>query len=267
MKSTKNHLFGALILGAMCTPILAGEDQSKINLEPISEDCWEFSLSPYFMMASLTGDVSPGPNVPSLGVDAAFSDLKDHLEAGAAGYFEARKGKWGFGLDAMWLKLSGSNTFSPDPGSMLTASASLDIEEVRAKALAFYRFNEYDSGSLDFYAGVSYNYVDMSASIAGSGPAGLDGNRGNNKGWFDPVIGVRFIQDINDKWFLKGIAEIGGWASSDTNWELMGVLGYHINHRWDLALAYRGIGIDYKDDGFVYDVTMHGPMIGFTYNW
>lgn len=241
----------------------AGSYEAKEVIVP-EQDSWEFSLSPYFLMASLTGDV--GINGVQQAVDASFDDLKDKLDAGAAGYFEARKGKWGFGIDALWIKLSGGGSVAPLPGAPLGGiNANLSIEEVRAKAAVYYRFHETTTSSWDVYAGLSYNYVDQDLEL--SGPAPVPPGARITEGWFDPVAGVRFIHEFNDKWFVRALGEVGGGAESDFNWEAMALLGYHINQNWDLGLAYRGIGIDYENDGFLYDVTMHGPMLGFSYNW
>ncbi len=80
-------------------------------------------------------------------------------------------------------------------------------------------------------------------------------------------MGVRYSHEFNKKWYTRLVGEIGGGVSSDFNWEAMGVLGYHINSCWDAVLAYRGIGTDYSKGGFLYDVTMHGPMLGVSFNW
>jgi opacity protein-like surface antigen len=270
MKSNKTLLqnLSLTLLGtALSTSLTAGEVvESKQVIIPEQEG-WEFSLSPYFLMASLTGDV--GINGVQQAVDASFDDLKDQLDAGAAGYFEARKGKWAIGVDALWIKLSGDGNIAPTPGTPLGGiDADLSIEEVRAKAALYYRFCETDSSSWDVYAGVTYNYVDvdLEASISGPGPGVSAGER-ITEGWFDPVVGLRFVHEFNDKWFMRALGEVGGGAESDFNWEAMALLGYHINQNWDVGLAYRGIGIDYEEDGFLYDVTLHGPMIGFSYNW
>ena len=255
-KQITSCALSATLLGLSINSAFAGDtDESKqVISEP--EDSWEYSLSPYFMMAGLSGDVGLGGMQEA--VDASFGDLADHLDAGLAGYFEARKGKWGFGVDAFWMKLSGGS-------SVGGIQADMGIEEVRAKALTFYRLCEKPSTTFDVYAGVSYNYVDIDLTLSGPG-AGKDLR--STEGWFDPVIGFRVSHDWNDKWFSRVLGELGGFGvSSDLNWEAMASLGYHINHRWDAVLAYRGIGIDYEDDGFLYDVTMSGPMLGVTFNW
>ncbi|MBK1792293.1 outer membrane beta-barrel protein [Persicirhabdus sediminis] len=248
----------------MTSSVLAGENYSVSDDITIATappaDQWEFSISPYLLMAGLEGTVGLGGQ--NIGVDAAFSDIADKLEIGGAAYFEARKGKWGFALDGLWLKLKG-NADLPTPGPVLESS-ELTLETVRAKALAYYRFYDKQTTSIDAYGGISYNYVDTQLEL--NGLANIE--QRNTEGWFDPVIGLRISHQLSEKWFLRAVGEVGGFGvSSDFNWEAMALLGYSINDCWDLGLAYRGIGIDYSEDDFVYDVTMSGPMLGVTYSW
>jgi hypothetical protein len=34
-----------------------------------------------------------------------------------------------------------------------------------------------------------------------------------------------------------------------------------------LIAGYRGLSVDYEDDGFVFDVVMHGPILGLTWSF
>ena len=47
----------------------------------------------------------------------------------------------------------------------------------------------------------------------------------------------------------------GGFgASSDFMWDLYAGIGYDFNDRFSAVLGYRGTGVDYENDGFLYDV-------------
>ncbi len=208
----------------------------------------------------MKGDFGIGGNTSSL--DVPFSDIIDNFELGGAGYFEALKGKWGFGLDGIWMKI-GSSTKLQTPGPLLDR-AELDLEYVHLKGLVHYRFFDNYQTKIDAYGGVSYVYVDTQLKLSGL----IDIKTRDTEGWFDPVIGLRINHQFNDKWFAHAIGEVGGFGvSSNFNWETMALLGYSINDCWDLGLAYRATGIDYSKDGFIFDVTMSGPMLGVTYSW
>ena len=81
--------------------------------------------------------------------------------------------------------------------------------------------------------------------------------------WVDPLIGAKFRTDINDRVYLTGWAMVGGFGlSSDNMWDVMGAVGYKFNDLFSVVVGYRGFGVDYSEDGFVYDVTQKGPVIG-----
>ncbi|WP_234838832.1 hypothetical protein [Sinorhizobium meliloti] len=67
---------------------------------------------------------------------------------------------------------------------------------------------------------------------------------------------------INEHFYLTSWALIGGGASSDLVWDVMGGAGYQFNDSISAVVGYRAAGVDYENDGFVYDTVQHGPTIG-----
>lgn len=39
-------------------------------------------------------------------------------------------------------------------------------------------------------------------------------------------------------------------------------LGYRFNERFSAVAGYRALGVNYRNDGFVFDVVKQGPIIG-----
>lgn len=69
--------------------------------------------------------------------------------------------------------------------------------------------------------------------------------------------------DLTPKVNLTGWAMAGGFgASSDFMWDLYAGIGCDFNDRFSAVLGYRGTGVDYENDGFLYDVVQHGPVLG-----
>ncbi|MEE4209844.1 MAG: hypothetical protein V2I43_11315, partial [Parvularcula sp.] len=84
--------------------------------------------------------------------------------------------------------------------------------------------------------------------------------------WIDPVIAFRLGVPIGGNWHLGGYVDVGGFGmASESTWQLMGSVRYELSDRWTLAAGWRHYEVDYrKDDGFIYDVGMTGPIIGAT---
>jgi hypothetical protein len=102
----------------------------------------------------------------------------------------------------------------------------------------------------------------------GKGPEGRSYSDSADKTWVDPIIGFRVHHDITDKFFVRALADIGGFGiSSDLTWQAMASLGYRINDKASVGLGYRAISTDFTSGGTTYDVTSHGLLLGLEYRF
>jgi opacity protein-like surface antigen len=230
---------------------------------------WQYELTPYLWAAGMKGDVRVG-TLPTVSPDVSFSDILDVLDFGLMGTFEARKGRWGFLLDGIYMKLSTSAVATrtgPGPvGATLTANANLKMEQTMLAGAAVYRAVE-GRTPVDVIGGLRYNKVDMSAdvnaSIFGLGTHTISGAISGDKDWVDPFIGVRVQHPIADRWTLLGYGDIGGFgAGSDFTWQVGVGVGYEFSKSLTGKLGYRFIAVDYDKKGFVYDMDIYGIYLG-----
>jgi len=56
-------------------------------------------------------------------------------------------------------------------------------------------------------------------------------------------------------------------VSSEIAWDATGRLGYAFNDVVSLVADTRGLGVDYRNDGFVFDVIQHGPIFGAVFRF
>jgi opacity protein-like surface antigen len=121
---------------------------------------------------------------------------------------------------------------------------------------------------LDTYAGARVNWMETDVDINGKGPFGKSFSESGDKTWVDPIIGFRVHHDLNEKWFVRALADIGGFGvSSDITWQGMASLGYRVTDNASVGLGYRGIGTDYTSGTTTYDVISHGLLLGFEYKF
>ena len=60
-----------------------------------------------------------------------------------------------------------------------------------------------------------------------------------------------------------GAFATGGFGvGADIDWQVQGTLQYQYNDWVTLEAGYRYLAVDYNDGGFVWDVSMQGPIIG-----
>ena len=90
----------ALFIAAITVgPIYAQTDDTEIS------DTWQFAGAVYLWGAGIDGKTQSGTEVS---VD--FGDLVDNLEMGFMGAFEARKGKWMFLTDVIYLDIGANKS-------------------------------------------------------------------------------------------------------------------------------------------------------------
>ncbi len=84
----------------------------------------------------------------------------------------------------------------------------------------------------------------------------------------DPTIGFSLHYDINEKWYLNVIADVGGFgvfrSSPRRALPRSATCG---RPSISSAIGYRAIYTDYEDGGFVYDVTQHGVFTSIAHHF
>ncbi len=92
---------------------------------------------------------------------------------------------------------------------------------------------------------------------------GLPTKASDNEQWVDPIIGARAQYNFNDRWFVAGNADIGGFGvSSDITWSLEATVGYNFTRQVSAELGYRYLYTDYSNGGFDYEMAQAGIYTG-----
>ena len=259
--------FAALLLGAALT--LGASGFAAAQTPAASPGAWQFEVTPYLWMAGLKGDVA-GPNLPQTDVNVSFSDIWNVLDFAAMGTFEARKDRWGFFVDGIYMKLSDSMTMSRTGagplGATLTANADVTIKQTLMSGGVAYRVLE-GRTPVDVIGGLRYVKIQVDGSVdvtllnlAGSR------SRSGDKSWTDAYIGARVQYPIADRWTLTGYADAGGSSGSST-WQA--ALGASYDYSKDIAFrfGYRALNLDYNKDGFLFNATMSGPYLAAAFRF
>jgi opacity protein-like surface antigen len=256
----KNHIASALLLSAI--PASAGTTMPSLTdtqTVTTTESGWRVGTSLYGWFTRLDGDMTfRGTTVP---VDVPFNKVFDNLKFTFMGLVEVGKGRWSFMSDLFYAKLEPST-------SNQVATFDSQIEQFIGNFAVFYRVMETSTTRLDTYAGARVNWMETDVDINGKGPFGKSFSESGDKTWVDPIIGFRVHHDLNEKWFVRALADIGGFGvSSDITWQGMASLGYRVTDNASVGLGYRGIGTDYTSGTTTYDVISHGLLLGFEYKF
>jgi hypothetical protein len=245
-----------------------------------SDDEWRFSVQPYlFAPVSTTGTSTVDGG--SVDLDLGLKDLLDHLNFMASGRVEAWKGDFGLIIDTFYVNIGGDEAIGlPGPAGG-SVGVDVDMKQLWFDLLGAYRVahGAYDETgrryAIDLQAGVRYNRLrqkvdaDLSLDI---GPApGIQTSLGGTEDWFEPVVGVRGMAQISDRWTIGARADFGGFGVSNDSlqWKVITGFDYRAWERTSVKFGWQFYGIDYstnRSDGkFAYDIFQHGPYMALTY--
>ena len=244
---------------AVGMPAMAA-DLTPVVSEPtppmVLEDGWKFQATLYGWATALNGDVGI-KGLPPQGVDVSFADILKNLDGAFMGSLYASNGTWSVLTDAVWAKLSTDINVGSFGGT-----AKFEQKQAILSGVVGYRL-PIGPPNLDLSAtaGVRYNHL---ASDINIDPAFFPGvSREGTKGWVDPIVGLSVHYAINDKWFINALGDVGGFGvGSNFTTQGFAAVGYNWTKTISTSIGYRVIYTDYKDGGFVYDVTQHGLFTG-----
>jgi len=228
---------------------------------PVLEDGWTFSVTPYFWAAGISGETQQFGVPIVVDIDSDFSDILDNLDFAAMAIAEARYGHYSVYGDLIYTKLGAS---SSTPFGILADSVDVTSSTFAGLAAAGYSVLDGPAGHLDIVGGVRVWSVDTEISFNG----GLLDGRSVDDGatWVDAMVGVRGNYAFTQNFYATGWGLIGA-GGADLDWDVEAGLGYRFNETFSATVGYRAMGVDYNDDGFLFDVVEQGPILGLTINF
>lgn len=241
-------------------PAMAGTTMPSTDsgIMTTTDSGWNVRVASYGWFTSMNGDIAVMGN--SAPVDVKFTDIIDKIDFSFMGVVEVGRGQWSFATDLFYAKLSADNARN---NTLFTA----EMEQFMGNFAVVRNIIDDGTTRLDVFGGARVNYLSSDLSI--DRPLLLpDTDVSESKTWVDPIIGVRAQRNLSEKLFLRGVADIGGFGiESDLTWQAYVALGYRVSEKTALSIGYRGIGTDYTDGGFTYDVISHGLLLGLEHRF
>jgi hypothetical protein len=219
---------------------------------------WHFAISPYIWFAGAHG--TAGFRGRDASFHASFSDIFKYLNIGLMGAAEARKDRFLFPTDFMWMKLSDDKGFpgSPFPGA---TSIKVKVTQTIFTPKAGYRLVDQEKIKVDGTLGIRYWHLGENFSFQ---PSNLNNSQAAN--WVDVVAGARFMMPVS----AKAVVMIGGDAGgggANVDYQVAGLLGYKVKPTVILQLGYRYLDVNYRPSStFIYDGATSGILLGATFN-
>jgi hypothetical protein len=229
-----------LVVSGAWTPAAAQDPSDK----------WDVTVAPYLMGAAMSGTTTVRGR--DLDVNLSASDIFSNLQFGAMGAVVARKGKWGFGADAIWMALGTT-----------VSNTNVDFNQ---GAFAFYGLRRLSSAA-DLTVGLRVNTLQGKLEFKTIGVS-----VSQDKTWVDPLVGLVLRTPRAHRLHAQVYTEIGGFgAGSDFTWQIFPTVGYRFTDHFSLEAGYRWLDLDYKtgdgNERFAYDVLTQGPIGGLAFRF
>jgi hypothetical protein len=226
-----------------------------------ADDAWTHSLTLYGVGASIDG--TAGIASVDADVDVGFDDILDNLEFAAMAAYRAERGPWSVLADLIYMRLEQRKN---DIGPAGNTRATVDADQILVELSGGYAYTE----RFSTYAGVRLWTVDVDLQVIGGGPLGQTLARSGDENWVDPLVGVRYVLPLGERWAVVSKADVGGFGiGSDFAWQASVFADWRFAEHASLLVGFRLIDVDYEDGSgagrFRYDVTQGGPALGL--NW
>jgi len=225
--------------------------------QAVDADKWQFQLTPYIWIAGVSGRAGIGSLITD--VDAGITDENVDLNFGFMGTLEARKNRLVILTD---LQYSNLGTDRATPRSVLFSTASADFKTFVFDPEVGYRVldNPEKGAFVDVLGGIRYWHLRTDLTFNAGLLSAVTATR--SRGWVDAVGGIRGKAHISKRVFLTGKADLGGGGSKFT-YQLFGGAGILVGSKYALILGYRDLSVNYNKDGFLFDTSLQGPVLGF----
>jgi hypothetical protein len=207
MISTRWELSGpALALTVLASAVAAQEAGHA--------ERWTITAAPYLWAARLDGNAKV--RGIKADVDVSFKDTLENLGVAGMALVEARKGRFGFAVNPLFVRTESDARAGP-----LEADNTTDIATMGASV--FYRAVELDLGrnglgepqtlAIEPLVGARLNYlrgeIDTKLDAFGrSASRQVD----ESQTWVDPIVGFNLILHLSEHWGVRGEADIGGFG-------------------------------------------------------
>lgn len=247
-----------------------------------ARDDWQWGLTVYAWLPSMTGDTS-FPSSPGGGgssIDVSGSDILDALNFTFMGMLDVRKGLWGLATDVNYLDLGGSkshtralNIGGNELPASVTAKANLDVTGWVWSTVGTYRVVDQPGHSFDVLAGA--RLLDLSQTlkwhldgdISSLPLPGREGHSEVSDSLWDGLVGVRgrLTFGAEHSWFAPYYLDIGT-GSSDLTLQAMAGVGYAF-HWGEVTGGWRYLDYDLGSGSPIQSLTLSGPAIGATFRF
>lgn len=222
-------------------------------------DGWDWMVAPYVWGMSFDSDLQrTEPPDGGINSDISFDDVLSDFDGVFQAHIEGRTDHWGVFADFTYLGLAEEREYP----RFRTES---DLDARLFEVAAVWSPGDERGKGLDVFAGLRYIDLDMSVIFEPTNPefesTVFDGSQSFN----DFMLGARYTLALSDRWALT-LRGDGSFGDTEGTWNASAVANYQMQ-RGAWLLGYRYLSVEVETDDSNIDMTMHGPVIGYGFQF
>lgn len=225
--------------------------------EPKDHAGWNYKFTAYLWGANLTANLDGSDSDP-----VPFYKLMDNLKIGFMGDFQARKDRWSFNFDMIYMDVGTSfkESFNIPGEGPVNIGAKAHLKGLVVTPNVGYAIVDTDKARVEALFGLRYLDLNLKARLKADDLVLFD-DKISGSDW-DGIIGARSTLFLNEKWYVPLYADIGT-GDSDVTWQVGAGIGYRFN-KVNVTAAYRYLKYEFDNDAILDNLTMKGPALGVT---
>ena len=191
-------------------------------------------------------------------IEIDIDDILDNLDFTFMAVLGARKNKWSFMADVLYMNLQSDSNSNLDQPLQLTNAG---LEGWSFNPFVSYELFGSDKGSFQLLAGARYLDIEVETEFRTRPPLPLKATKVSlSTDIWDGVVGIRGFYNLSDRWFVPYRVDIGA-GDSEFTWHAFAGIGYRFDS-FKLLLAYRYLEWEFEDGALLDDLQVSGPAIG-----
>lgn len=231
----------------------AEDTKPEASHSEAAPDDLEFVLELYGWLASAEIITAGGGDV-EIGID----DILDNLDFTFMAVLGARKNRWSFMADVIYMDLESDSNSNLSQRLQLT---NIGLQAWSVNPFVSYELFGSKKGSFQLLAGARYLDIEVETEIMARPPLPPIATKASlSTDVWDGVVGIRGFYNLADRWFVPYRVDFG---TGDSDYTLHAFAG--IGYRFDsfkLLLAYRYLGWEFEDGALLDDLQVSGPVLG-----
>lgn len=229
----------------------AGASAPQSSATPLDEH-WHFDVTPYLWFAGAHG--TAGFRGKDTSYHASFGDIISKFNIGLMAAVEARKGRFVFPVDFLWMKLSDDKALPVNQVGVTSIKAKLT--QTLLTPNAGYRLVDKEKIKADATLGIRYWHLGEDFTFQPSDPS-----NSQSANWVDVIAGAKIQMPLSSKATITVLGDAGA-GGANVDYQVVGLVGYKIKPTVILQLGWRYLDVNYRPSStFIYDGVTSGILL------